>query len=279
MSQNEWWDRATSNNPCPICEKPDWCLIAKDKSAVICPRIVAKDEEGNEKYVDGSGWLHVLKETDKPKAVQSYRFELPHHNQIMADIAKNYMKVATDSIANKLSVNLGVSLESLRALWIGYSKSKGSFTFPMFRKGYQVLGIRIRRDSGKKFSEKGSKEGVFIPKGYDTDKRPVVVCEGPTDTACCIDLDFRAVGRPSCLGGSKLLKELLEDEHVCILADSDGPGQNGAEKLAQSLRKAKSVSIATPPVKDLREWKNQGCLRQDVLNLIRGAASSPVTTS
>jgi len=279
MSQNEWWDRATSNNPCPICKKPDWCLIAKDKSAVICPRIVATDQDGKEKYVDGSGWLHVLKETTNPKAVQSYRFELPHHNQIMADIAKKYRKLATDKQVATLGDLLGVSAEALHALWIGYSRSKKAFTFPMFRKGYEVLGIRVRRSNGNKFSEKGSKEGLFIPKGFSDDSRPVLVCEGPTDTACCVDLDFRAVGRPSCLGGGKLLKELLDNEHVCILADSDGPGQTGAQKLAELLTNAKSVSVATPPTKDLREWKNQGCTRQDLLKLIRGTASSLDTTS
>jgi 5S rRNA maturation endonuclease (ribonuclease M5) len=86
------------------------------------------------------------------------------------------------------------------------------------------------------------------------------------------------VGRPSCLGGQKLLVELLQSEHVCILADSDGPGQTGAQKLAEALQgKSKSVSVATPPAKDLREWKYQGCQRIDVLNLIRGAATSPDT--
>jgi len=268
--------RATHRDPCPICGKPDWCLVAKDKSAVICPRM----EDGSDKYIDGSGYLHVLERNEKYEPVQSYRFELPHHNQIMADIAKKYMNSATDSIVVGLSANLGVSIESLRALWIGHSRTKGGFTFPMFRKGYQVLGIRIRRDNGKKFSVKGSKEGLFIPKGFEEDSRPVVVCEGPTDTACCVEMDFRTVGRPSCLGGGKLLKELLEGEHVCILADSDGPGQNGANKLAQDLvKKSKSVSIATPPVKDLREWKNEGCQREDVLSLIRGAVSYQATTS
>lgn len=47
---------------CPICGKPDGCLLSKDDpedpSAVIC-RVV---EEGSRKQT-GLGWLHVLKET------------------------------------------------------------------------------------------------------------------------------------------------------------------------------------------------------------------------
>ena len=269
------WKRAGGKLECPICGKKDWCLVSSDKTAAICPRI----EAGSKKYIEGSGYLHILKESDKSWPVQSYRFELPSHNVIMADIAKKYMIKSGDRRLARLSDLLGIEEEALTSHWIGYSGSKKGFTFPMFRAKFQVLGIRIRQDGGKKFAVKGSKEGLFIPREFYKDKRPVVVCEGPTDAACCTSFDFRTVGRPSCLGGQKLLVELLEDEHVCILADSDGPGQTGAQKLAEALfRKSKSVSVATPPAKDLREWKNQGCQRQDLLQLIRGAVSSPDTT-
>ncbi len=275
------FERVSARKKCPICGTGDWCLVAVDGSAAICPRT----EKGSAKYIDGSGYLHVLDNSKSAggnyasdKAVQSYRSELPLHNSVQAELMKNMMLKSSDKMLVSLIENLEISEEAWLRLWIGYSKTKRGYCFPMFRKGYQLVGIRVRQSAGKKFAFTGSREGLFIPKGFDSDKRPVIVCEGPTDTAACLDFDFRTVGRPSCLGGQKLLVELLQSEHVCILADSDGPGQTGAQKLAEALQgKSKSVSVATPPAKDLREWKYQGCQRIDVLNLIRGAATSPDT--
>lgn len=35
----EEWIRVKKTRPCPICGRPDWCLIARNGWAVICPRI------------------------------------------------------------------------------------------------------------------------------------------------------------------------------------------------------------------------------------------------
>tara|TARA_R100001082_G_scaffold110915_2_gene92378 strand:+ start:2813 stop:3655 length:843 start_codon:yes stop_codon:yes gene_type:complete len=277
------FERVSARKKCPVCGAKDWCLVASDGNAAICPRT----EQGSSKYIDGSGYLHVFakskyepgKEAEWREAVQTYRSDLPLHNSVKADMMKSLMLKKGDKMLKSISENLEISEETWLKMWVGYSSTKRGYCFPMFRKGYQLVGIRVRQSAGKKFAFKGSREGLFIPKGFDSDKRPVVVCEGPTDTAVCVEFDFRAVGRPSCLGGQKLLAELLENEHVCILADSDGPGQTGAQKLAEALAgKSKSVSVATPPAKDLREWMYQGCQRQDLLNLIRGAATSLGTT-
>ncbi|MHC4357133.1 MAG: DUF3854 domain-containing protein, partial [Planctomycetota bacterium] len=48
--------RVDKNHLCPICSKPDWCLIAKDGSAAICARI----EDGSVKKCGDAGWLHML---------------------------------------------------------------------------------------------------------------------------------------------------------------------------------------------------------------------------
>tara|TARA_R100000700_G_scaffold40913_2_gene58445 strand:- start:419 stop:1252 length:834 start_codon:yes stop_codon:yes gene_type:complete len=277
MSQ---FERVSRTKKCPVCDGTDWCLVAQDKTAAICPRV----EKGSTKYIDGSGYLHVLVKGDRSKAyssqaVQSYRSELPLHNTVIAEMMKTMLLKSSDKRMEDLVSNTELPGEVWLDLMTGHSRVRSAYAFPMFRKGHQLIGIRFRSPGGRKFSQKGSREGLFIPKSYDKDKRPVVVCEGPTDTAAALFFDFRTVGRPSCLGGQKLLVELLQNQHVCILADSDGPGQTGAQKLAQALDPVtKSVSIATPPAKDLREWKYQGCQRQDLLKLIRGAATSQVTT-
>ncbi|MFC2068247.1 hypothetical protein ACFLTP_04495 [Chloroflexota bacterium] len=50
------WLRVNSRNLCPVCGKPDWCLILEDGKASICARIESDKPVGNK----GAGWLHTL---------------------------------------------------------------------------------------------------------------------------------------------------------------------------------------------------------------------------
>src|SRR5262245_60213476 len=45
---------ATPARPCPVCHKPDWCLVALDGSAAICQRVTG------EKRCGKAGSLHRL---------------------------------------------------------------------------------------------------------------------------------------------------------------------------------------------------------------------------
>ena len=59
MSRGDW-QRVSRRRPCPVCEKPDWCLYAGDESApsaAICMRVESDKQVGT----DGAGWLHVLR--------------------------------------------------------------------------------------------------------------------------------------------------------------------------------------------------------------------------
>lgn len=55
------WLRCTKECPCPICDKPDWCMVSSDDpanpGAVLCARIA----EGAKKQIGESGYLHTLK--------------------------------------------------------------------------------------------------------------------------------------------------------------------------------------------------------------------------
>jgi len=50
------WVRVNRRNPCPVCSKYDWCLIAQDGKAAICARIESDRPVGTK----GAGWLHSL---------------------------------------------------------------------------------------------------------------------------------------------------------------------------------------------------------------------------
>jgi len=263
------WDRTSAQKPCPICGKTDWCLVAKDKSAVICPR----KEEGSKKYIDGSGYLHVLIPGKYEKKNPEWKSELPEHNTVMGMLAKKYIAAFDDK--SKAVGDLGVSADSLAKLFAGWSSANNGVTFPMFRHRRRVIGIRIRTVTGKKFAVKGSKQGLFLPRDWDSEDRGVLVCEGPTDTAAAIDLGFSAIGRPSCMGGSDLIAEAVAKKHVAIMADADGPGMDGANKLSVRLRTfCPSVKIIVPEYNDLREWVRKGATKQDVIDAIGRAKSA-----
>lgn len=55
------WTRVTVDTPCPICEKPDWCLISSqdvhNPYAVICARV----KKGARMELESSGYLHILR--------------------------------------------------------------------------------------------------------------------------------------------------------------------------------------------------------------------------
>jgi len=55
-SNDQRFDKVSRDEPCPICGKPNWCLIAKDGGAAICPRT----PEGAVKDLGEAGFLHLL---------------------------------------------------------------------------------------------------------------------------------------------------------------------------------------------------------------------------
>lgn len=262
------WKRVNQQKPCPICKKTDWCSISADESAVICPRV----EQGSKKYIDGSGYLHILKETDdwKKELGKPEKKQLPEHNEVLAILARKMCGAMNQEKLSALSEMLDISEKSLKRLHVGYSSQQGAYSFPMQRTGNRLLGVRMRNVEGKKWALKGSKQGLFIPSGMEG-KAGLVVCEGPTDTGVLLDLDFDAIGRPSCNSGTDLIKEFAKGRHVAIVADFDGPGMDGAERLEFSLKEVcRSVTVVVPPAKDAREFVQQGATRKDFLELIKG---------
>tara|TARA_R100000458_G_scaffold19831_1_gene17582 strand:+ start:8527 stop:9345 length:819 start_codon:yes stop_codon:yes gene_type:complete len=261
------WKRVHRLSRCPICGKPDWCLVAPDRSAAICPRI----EEGSSRHIEGSGYLHILKVTDQwmdeeyhPKGGVS---ALPEHNEVLAIRARQWIRECPTEKITELSDRLGVSQESLRRLNVGWFENSSSWIFPMQRKGHRLIGIRTRPKTGKKFAIKGSKNGLFIPNNIPEDDI-VYVCEGESDTAALLTCGLSAIGRPSCNSGDRLVAELLDNRLAVVCMDRDGVGRKGAEALAQLLRcHAKDVRMFEPPdkYKDMREWLH-GEGKEDIYN-------------
>ena len=112
MSITDNWNRVRPDNPCPICGKTKWCLIAKDGGAVLCPRT----KEGASKYLGPiAGYLHMLKSTYNRKHVEevekaTYNEVLPPDidekaNQILkdSDLLNNLIKEIQQNITGETS--------------------------------------------------------------------------------------------------------------------------------------------------------------------------------
>jgi len=225
------WIRVKRNKPCPICERPDWCSVSGDGTIVCCMRIESP------KPCKSGGWFHNLREPIKCKAAPKKSKHVPVRD--FASLACQYV----DNLirVDKLAGELGVSARSLERLDTGWN---GNITFPMRDGRERIIGIRIRGTNGK-WCVRGSRQGLFWPEGvYSGSDWPLIISEGPTDCAALLDMEFDAIGRPSCLGGVDHVIEFLKGRRrdVIIMSDRDEPkkrpdgsvwfpGQEGAHRV------------------------------------------------
>ncbi len=268
--------RVSKRHPCPVCGKPDWCGFSPDERLAVCMRV----SEGARKQTRNGGFLHVLRDDpewrERPRA---RTLTVPTRDESPIDFgrpAADYAVAVDMGELQDFAEGLGLCAESLVRLGIGWAAEHRAWSFPMYDGGRRVRGIRLRCGAGRKWAVTGSGDGLFVPSGLDFAK-PLLICEGPTDTAALLDLGFEAVGRPSCTGGTRLLAELVAHRKppgVVIVADRDEPGGRGAEALAAALLPVcRSVGVICPPegIKDARAWKQAGAAHQDVQAAIDAA--------
>jgi len=266
----EKMQRVSKSNPCPICGRSDWCLVAPDKSAAICQRI----QEGSKKRCSDAGWLHILIDRPKGKQYRSQRkFKVGLNDRPTRDftaLQQQYRHQITSQQVNSLGQQLGVSTQSLKWLRIGWDGE--AYTFPMSNDFGKIIGIRRRFPNGRKVSLTGSKMGLFVPSNVATDGL-LLICEGPTDTAAALDLGFAAIGRPNCNSKIEMTAKAARGRtEIVIVVDNDTQGRAGAKKLADALvLHYPNVKVIYPPdgINDLRQWLKAELSTKTLLNLIQ----------
>ena len=268
--------RVSKRHPCAICGKPDWCGYSPDERLAVCMRVA----DGAMKQTANGGYLHVLRDDPDWRIRPKQRSILLERNDsTRADMgrqAAGYAAAVDITELHDFADELGLCLENLVRLGIGWAAEHRAWAFPMRGADMRVRGIRLRSWTGRKWAVRGGREGLFLPTGRDFTK-PLLIAEGPTDSAALLDLGFEAVGRPSCTGGTKRLVELVGQTRppgVIIVADQDGPGERGAEALTCTLLAyAPSVRVIRPPagMGDARAWKQAGATRADVQAVIDAA--------
>lgn len=183
----------------------------------------------------------------------------------------------------ELAAGLGVAVESLEALRIGWSDEEQCWTCPELDAAGKIVGITRRWRDGTKKAMAGGHRGLCYP--ADLGERIaaaglVLIVEGASDTAAGLTLGIPTVGRPSATGGAEMLADLLAaiNCRVIILGENDRketgdwPGRDGAQRVAVDLgqRLGRDVAVVMPPdgVKDLRAWLSRPDARREVLALI-----------
>lgn len=132
------WKRVSRRRPCPICQKPDWCLVAADGSAVICPRTL----DGSVKRCGGAGYLHRLRDADGRRRGRTRTIHVtavPVPRADLSALAEGYQRGVNDQALGKLAADLGVSLSSLQLLRVGWDGE--AWTFPMLSATGAISGI------------------------------------------------------------------------------------------------------------------------------------------
>jgi hypothetical protein len=252
---NRSWLRVSRAKPCPVCEKPDWCMVSGDGAVAVCCRI-----ESHQPMRSSTGWLHRLRPDDDYRQSLWRRSRRPRQHDTperkdLAGLARRLYRAMTDDAYAWLSDHLGVSVESLHLLRVGWSPSRRAYSFPMRSPDGQIVGIRYRSLEGAKYSETGGHEGLFFQPSELT-RDYLIVVEGASDTAAMMTMDYRSViGRANCVGNASQIVTLyrrLMPRRVVIVPDNDEPGISGAESLASILPTRPNILHLPQGIKDVR---------------------------
>jgi 5S rRNA maturation endonuclease (ribonuclease M5) len=272
---SEWVNVQDAKLKCPVCGKPDWCLLHVDGKKVLCPRVKSVIKMGK------AGYLHKLRDNglcmDKtPRRRRSNRcinwtglarlyFRKAYQNPAMIDIAEE----------------LAIPSQNLRASWrLGWNGE--AYTIPAYNGYEEMNGIMRRWPKGEVDPITGkskawvprSKNGLFIPK-LKSWQGNLFICEGWSDAAALVQMGFRAIARANCQTGKEEIKTLIqrkrELEQVCVVGDNDKVGETGAMSLARSLSNIIQVQKLDVPekYKDMREWYQWGAHKQAVVERVR----------
>ena len=279
------WIRVSKRRRCPICDHADWCLVAADGTAVICPRVES------DKPVGDAGWLHRLG-TLAGQSNQPRRVPLKSRRKLssgdMAAMARS-CQAAAEKIGKleQVAKDLGLDMVSLARFGVGWSFRENCSTWPMCDAKGRIVGINRRFSDGKKKVIPGHKAGLYMPADLPEDMSrlglSLLICEGGSDAVVGLDLGFWTVGRFSCTHGGKLLVNLVQQRRpgsVVVVSDSDGAGRRGAQSLASTLLPyVKCLRLISPPTphKDFRAWRLAGAESADVDRVIQRASPLRLT--
>ena len=218
VTQKTKMERATARKPCPICERPGWCLIGA--GVVLCMR---RQSDRQKTLSDGQiGWLHRHADNPPPPPVKVRRRRVPDgelHDRLALDIEIWHSRVRQ---RNGLAAALGVSRASLDELIVGWDGQ--CWTFPERNHRGLYIGVNRRHADGQKVCLLGSRRGLNYVAGWADRPGPILICEGGSDVAAGVTMGLCMIGRPSNTGGVECLVKMLGhhlNRKMIVLAERD----------------------------------------------------------
>lgn len=257
--------RVSARSRCPVCDRPDWCLVSREGGdepvSAVCARTESAISFGS------AGWLHRLREG----GARSRTFRTETLSPVV-DHRRTADRFAVNAPLDPIAAELGLPVEALRRLRVGWDPSERCSTWPLTDASGRCVGIVRRFPQGRKKLRQGDRAGLYLPADLpdDLSRERLLVVEGGSDTAAGLAIGRIAVGRYSSLTSTKDLQRLAAKRHalaVSIVADNDSPGIEGAERLGRALAGlVREVRIIRPPdgIKDLRDWLRAGASAEDI---------------
>lgn len=269
------WTPTSKSNPCPICQKPDWCSIGE--------RFVHCMRAESDKPCKSGGWLHrrdgdMTQQATLPPVVRVKRTDA-ELDAIWKPRVRSWCEGHASEVC-RLSAQLGVSLASLLELNTGWDGR--AWTMPERNADGLIVGINRRFEDGSKRCAKGSRRGLTYNDGWADAPGPVLLVEGASDVATAITMGLAAIGRPSNTGGVAMLAKLLArhpNRKEIVIGERDGktqasieakgglphdphcrgcnrcrPGVFGMRELTKRLGTRASGHLLPAGAKDLRSW-------------------------
>lgn len=261
------WVRVSRDRRCPICGKPDWCLIATEGNAAICQRVPS-----DKKCDKDAGYLHRIGEP-RNKRMTTTTKPKPKDTTDWAKTVERLARGIQNADRRILDATLGLppgTVERFMPL-VGFNGDDVNgqcWTIPMVNGAEQVVGVSRRYTKGGKKSL--GNNGLFVPVGWRDMPGPVFVVEGASDVLAMAAAGLCAVGRFSNNGGVGMLTALLHDLRpgrlIVVVGERDEDDETGlwpglaartvADELRRALRPVRMVKWALPPegAKDARDY-------------------------
>lgn len=244
------WTRVTALNKCPVCGHSSWCVYTQ--KTVLCMRV---ESDHPKPFVTGEmGWFHKQGGWHMPPAEQRQQSKAVLN---VGKTIREWSQWNRKAEMYSLAESLGVSFESLSVLGCTKAPWHKTWAFPMRDGEGCYTGIRLRHENGDKWAVKGSHQGIFLPEIPSNSL--AIITEGVTDTAAALTIGYYALGRPSCSGGTPLIRRTIRRLNIrraIIVADNDDPGLRGAQMLCNHLPVPTCILVL--PCKDMREFVNNG---------------------
>lgn len=243
--------------------------------------------------VENGGWVHSLSNPlpslPPPKPVKK-----------QADWTQECRAMFQHELAHEmrcsLADKLGVSVESLEEMRVGYGKDEWNgaefSAWPSRDADGVCIGFIRRYADGAKRTNSGGSVGLFYAPGWCRHPGPVWIVEGGSDVAACESAGLCAIGRGSNTHGGESIKKMIQRDcptkRVIVVGERDEaperrgmvpsctincrgcsfcwPGLYGAKKVSGDI--GAQWVLVPRPYKDMRELLSAGGLWLDLMELI-----------